>query len=287
MRLVLGVGLVTLLFCALCAGQSLGDAARQNRQQKEASGTTAKKVYTTDGVIDPASALVQYPGDMSGTWNFTHFDDRYQGWITLRQSGSTLQGTWHTSRGKSEPDTAVSGSVHGTAVTLWRSLGPNQQSYALTLSVDGSRLDGFGEGYFLHHTNLNMTRSAATKAATDPASTTRKGARDASPAMAANLSGLWTFTLAGGQFQGTVALHDEGADFTGIWHTAKGKTEPDSNAWAHVDGHRVTLRRFIGNETQNFVLTLSEDRGKLDGYGEGWFLNHTDISLVRVDKANP
>jgi hypothetical protein len=171
-RLVPGVGLVLLLVCALCAGQSLGDAARQSRQQKETRGTTAKKVYTTDDMTGPTPAPSHGPKDLSGTWSFTHFDDRFQGWIALRQSGSALQGTWHTSSGKSEPDTLVTGSVDGTAVTLRRSLGPNEQSYALTLSADGNRLDGFGEGYFLHHTNLNMTRSGDTKPATAPPSTT-------------------------------------------------------------------------------------------------------------------
>jgi hypothetical protein len=31
----------------------------------------------------------------------------------------------------------------------------------LTLSADGNRLDGFGDGWFLSHTNLNMQRVAA------------------------------------------------------------------------------------------------------------------------------
>jgi len=172
-RLVPGVGLVLLLVCALCAGQSLGDAARQSRQQKKPSGTAAKKVYTTDDMSDPAPTPGKGPRDLSGTWSFTHFDDRFQGLITLSQSGSTLQGTWHTSSGKSEPDTSVTGSVDGAAVTLSRSLGSNQQNYSLTLSVDGNRLDGFGEGFFLHHTNLNMTRSGAAKPATAPSSATR------------------------------------------------------------------------------------------------------------------
>jgi hypothetical protein len=132
----------------------------------KASDTTAKKVYSTNDMSGPAPALAQKPGDLSGTWSFTHFDDRFQGRITLRQSGSTLEGTWHTSSGKSEPDTLVTGSVDGTAVTLTRFLGSNQQSYALTLSADGNRLDGFGEGYFLHHTNRNMTRNGDGKAAT-------------------------------------------------------------------------------------------------------------------------
>jgi len=171
-RLVTGVGMVLLLVGALCAGQSLSDAARQNRQQKKANGTAAKKVYTTDDVSDPTPAAAQGPQDLSGNWSFTHFDDRFQGWITLRQSGSTLQGTWHTSSGKSEPDTPVTGSVDGAAVTLRRSLGTNQQNYTLTLSADGNGLDGFGEGYFLRHTNLSMTRSGAAKSATAPSSTT-------------------------------------------------------------------------------------------------------------------
>ena len=171
-RLVPRVGLALLLMCALCAGQSLGDAARQNRQRKDTSGTATKKVYTTDDVGNPASAA-QGPQDLTGTWSFTHFDDRFQGEITLTQSGSTLQGTWHTSRGKSEPDTPLTGSIDGGAVTLRRSLGSNQQTYSLTLSADGNGLDGFGEGYFLHHTNLNMTRSGSAKPATAPTSTTR------------------------------------------------------------------------------------------------------------------
>ncbi len=170
-RLVPGVGLVLLVVCGLCAGQSLGDAARQDRQQKKASGTTAKKVYTTYNMNPPSPA--KGPQDLSGNWNFTHFDDRFQGWITLSQSGSTLQGTWHTSSGKSEPDTRVTGTVDGAAVTLCRSLGENQQNYTLTLSTDGNRLDGFGDGYFLHHTNLNMTRSGVAKPATAPPNTTR------------------------------------------------------------------------------------------------------------------
>src|SRR5262245_17152340 len=141
-RPVSGVGMALLLGCALCAGQSLGDAARQNREQKETRGATAKKIYDTDDLTRPACASAK---GLSGTWSFTHFDDRFQGWIVLCQTGSSLEGTWHTSSGKSEPDTLVTGSVDGTAVKLTRFLGPNQQSYTLTLSADGYRLNGFGE----------------------------------------------------------------------------------------------------------------------------------------------
>ena len=171
-RLVPGAGLTLLLASALCAGQSLGDAARQSRQQKDTHGTTPKKVYTTDDMSAPTPALSPAAKDLSGTWSFTHFDDRFQGEITLRQSGSALQGTWHTSTGKSEPDSEVTGSVDGAAVTVKRILGTNQQTYALTLSADGTQLDGFGEGYFLHHTNLNMTRNEAPKPATAQPSAT-------------------------------------------------------------------------------------------------------------------
>ena len=58
-RLVPGVGLVMLLVCGLCGGQSLGDAARQNRPQKKTSDTNAKKVYTTDDMSVRAPAVAQ------------------------------------------------------------------------------------------------------------------------------------------------------------------------------------------------------------------------------------
>src|SRR5215472_5908747 len=101
-RLVLGVGFLLVLGCAVSAGQSLADAARQIRQQRDTRGTTGKKTYTTDDINNPAAASGQNPKDLSGTWSFTHLDNRFQGWITLRQTGSTLEGTWHTSSGKSD-----------------------------------------------------------------------------------------------------------------------------------------------------------------------------------------
>ena len=47
----------------------------------------------------------------------------------------------------------------------------------------------------------------------------------------------------------------------------------------------MTLWRFIGNAQQSFVLTLSPDRTRLDGYGDGYFLNHTNLDMFRVDVA--
>ena len=51
---------------------------------------------------------------------------------------------------------------------------------------------------------------------------------------------------------------------------------------ARVDGNTVTLWTFIGNEQQYFTLNLSADRSRLDGYGDGWFLNHTNLDMLRV-----
>ena len=67
-RLIPSVGLMLVLVCALCAGQSLGDAARQSRQQKETRGTTAKKVYTTDDMTAPTPAPAHGLKDLSGTF---------------------------------------------------------------------------------------------------------------------------------------------------------------------------------------------------------------------------
>ena len=87
-----------------------------------------------------------------------HFNDRFHGTITLRQDGSDVSGVWHTSKGKSEPDDSVSGRIDGGTLTLWRFIGDAQQHFVLNLSADRSRLDGYGDGFFLSHTNLNMRR---------------------------------------------------------------------------------------------------------------------------------
>ncbi len=79
-----------------------------------------------------------------------------------------------------------------------------------------------------------------------------------------------------------MSLRQEGSYFTGTWHTSKGKSEPDDAVSARVDGNTVTLWRFIGNELQHFTLSLSADRSRLDGYGDGYFLNHTNLNMQRV-----
>jgi hypothetical protein len=232
-------------------------------------------------ILSGCVGFAQATTDLSGTWGFTHADDRFQGWIVIHQSGNIFRGTWHTSRGKDEPDDQITGRIDGNTVTLWRFIGNNRQSYVLTLSADSNRLDGFGDGFFLNHTNLNMLRSAASAGLTATAPANQKDRRKtASPPI--DLSGFWAFTCANDRFQGTVTLRQEGSDFTGTWHTSKGKIEPDDAVSARVDGNNVTLWRFIGNEQQYFTLNLSADRNRLDGYGDGFFLNHTNLNMQRV-----
>jgi hypothetical protein len=234
-------------------------------------------------LLSACLTFAQSTADLSGTWAFSHADDRFQGWVVLHQSGATFTGTWHTSRGKVEPDDAVTGRIDGNTVTLWRFIGNNRQSFSLTLSADGTRLDGFGDGFFLNHTNLYMQRNSPSAASpTASASPVRKDQRKTAVASLLDLSGLWTFTHANDRFEGTVMLRQDGSDVTGTWHTSKGKTEPDDALSGRVDGNTVTLWRFIGNERQYFVLTLSADRSRLDGYGDGYFLNHTNLNMARA-----
>jgi hypothetical protein len=231
-------------------------------------------------ILSACASFAQATTDLSGTWGFTSANDQFQGWIVIHQSGPTFRGTWHTSKGKVEPDDQVTGRLDGNTVTLWRFIGDNRQSFTLTLSADGDRLDGFGEGFFLNHTNLNMQRSETTAAAR--AATAKKTPRGTSATAPIDLSGLWVFTHFNDRFQGTVLLRQDGSEFTGTWHTSKGKTEPDDGVSGRIDGNTVTLWRFIGNAQQHFVLTLSADRSRLDGFGDGFFLSHTNLNMQRV-----
>jgi hypothetical protein len=234
-------------------------------------------------ILFACAGFAQAPADLSGTWGFTHANDRFQGWVVLRKAGATYQGTWHTSKGKSEPDDDVTARLDGNTVTLWRFIGDNRQSFTLTLSADSNRLDGFGDGFFLNHTDLSMQRSPATAASPAPSAATVRKDKSKTPATAPiDLAGLWSFTCANDRFQGTVTLRQDGSEFFGTWHTSKGKTEPDDSVSGRIDGNTVTLWRFIGNAQQHFVLTLSTDRSRIDGYGDGFFLNHTNLSMFRV-----
>jgi hypothetical protein len=54
-RITLKILPIALLMSSVGHGQSLADVARQNREKKEKTATTAKKVYTTDD-ISPSPA---------------------------------------------------------------------------------------------------------------------------------------------------------------------------------------------------------------------------------------
>jgi len=134
-------------------------------RKKSASRSAASSSKLLAAVLFVFSGALARAADLTGSWFFTHADNRFEGTITLRHSGSELSGTWHTAKGKSEPDTAVAGTIDGHTVTLTRFIGSERQVYTLTLSSDGDRLDGFGEGWFLNHTNLNLRRAAPPPAA--------------------------------------------------------------------------------------------------------------------------
>jgi hypothetical protein len=125
-------------------------------RQPLASGNT--KAEITFLVHNPQG--VEPRINVSGTWAFTHGDGRFQGLIQLKESEWGVTGTWRTTKGKVEPDDQVVCLIEGRTVQLTRYIGRQfHQTFVLTLSNDGNRLDGFGEGYFLNHTNLNMQRA--------------------------------------------------------------------------------------------------------------------------------
>jgi hypothetical protein len=127
------------------------------------------------------ACLAQAAPNLAGTWAFTQDNNRFSGRVVLRQSGDHFTGTWHTSQGKTEPDTTVSARLYGNTLMLTRLIDKNnQQNYLLTLSADGKHLDGYGQGWFLNHTNLNMTKVADAPASQKPV--IRRPAQTASPA---------------------------------------------------------------------------------------------------------
>jgi hypothetical protein len=117
-------------------------------------------------LILASACAAQDAPDIAGTWSFTQ--DGTNGTIVLRQNGTELSGTWHTSV-KAEPDTLVAARVYGKTVMLTRAVGSEQQTYILTLSADGKRLDGFGQGALNHAHLLMVLVAAAPKGSSPPA----------------------------------------------------------------------------------------------------------------------
>jgi hypothetical protein len=116
--------------------------------------------------------------DLSGTWAFTQGDNRASGTIVLYQSGNDLNGTWHTAGEKSASDTLVVARILGTTVMLNRAVGGAQDTYILTLSGDGNRLDGVGQGS-LNHEKLIMVKTGPAPKKPQSAGTTRQSTASA------------------------------------------------------------------------------------------------------------
>jgi hypothetical protein len=209
--------------------------------------------------------------DVTGKWLFRHEGNKFQGAITLEQTGPDVRGTWHTEIGKSEPDTELVGRVERNILYLKRLFQGGSQTYVLAISPDGSRIDGigFGWGFDGSHINLNMRKAGVTMA----------------PII--DISGSWIFRHDADHFQGTIALKQSGAEVVGTWHTAAGGPEPDTEVSGQVEGDTLYLRRSLGDAEQRYVLTISADGNRIDGFGYLWLLNHTDLSLTRAPQKKP
>lgn len=103
--------------------------------------------------------------DVTGKWIFRNVGNRFQGVITLKQTGSDVTGSWHTEIGKSEPDSEVEGRVERNSLHLRRLVASDSQTYFLLIATDGDRIDGIGFGWGIDgYTNLNMRKAGATLA---------------------------------------------------------------------------------------------------------------------------
>jgi hypothetical protein len=128
-------------------------------------------------------SFAQSVPDLSGTWAFTQGDNRSSGTIVLYQSGSELKGTWHTAGEKSASDTLVAARVLGTAVMLNRAVEGTQNSYILTQSSGGSRLEGVGQGR-LNHEKLILVKTGPAPKKPQSGETPRQSASGATGSQA-------------------------------------------------------------------------------------------------------
>jgi hypothetical protein len=103
-------------------------------------------------------ALTQTAPDLTGRWAFTQGDNHSSGTVVLYQLGTEANGTWHNAGDKSDADTLVAARMIGSTVMLTRAVEQTQQTYILTLSADGNRLDGVGQGA-LNHEKLSMVKT--------------------------------------------------------------------------------------------------------------------------------
>lgn len=128
--------------------------------------------------------------NLEGTWVIKAPGYSYSGNMVLHQSGSGVNGIWH-SVSNNEVDTTVAGLIEGDTLTLVRSAGGQQQKFMITLSKDGNHAEGYGDGVGLKHAVMSFDRTD-----TKPNDAALKVPRQAAPPspsqVQAEFSGLMT-----------------------------------------------------------------------------------------------
>ncbi|SRR5579885_1318769 len=142
---------VLIISCSIYRSASASTLIAQNESSKSASASKAK----------PKKAKPKQKSkttDLTGTWYYEIDKNQHRGYIHLYQSGSTVSGTWHTTS-KQEDDTPVLGQVNGNMLIMTRSKvwGSHDQNFNLTV-INNNQISGYGEGFFLNHTDLRMAR---------------------------------------------------------------------------------------------------------------------------------
>jgi hypothetical protein len=141
------------------------------------------------------------------------------------------------------------------------------------------------EGTYYHQLNIFLRQPQTPGTKVEIAFLVRNPPGVETPTGARSLTGVWEFTHVAGRFSGTVALRQSGSSLTGTWHTAAGKVEPDTPVVGEIKGATIYLTRTIGNLRQDYVLTVSPDRDRIDGYGDGWGIQHGNLDLRRAVAA--
>ena len=129
-------------------------------QQEIESKSKAQKPKAHAGTKQSASKQKNpKTTDLTGTWYFEIDKNQHRGFIKLKQSGPIITGVWHTTS-KQEEDTPVVGRIYENRVVMRRSKvwGSHDQDFDLSIVNNGIQLYGYGEGFFLPHTDLNMRR---------------------------------------------------------------------------------------------------------------------------------
>jgi hypothetical protein len=144
------------------SGASGGKAAASTRVKPASKPNKKAKDAEKSTDVAAQSKLDKTP-DVSGTWVFSStWRDWHKGTITLKQDGTKLTGMWHTVEGKKEDDLPLFGEVVGDTVYITRygiwGKTENQNKFTLNMYRDGKQLFGYGEGFFIHHADLNMAR---------------------------------------------------------------------------------------------------------------------------------